>query len=102
MDRNKRLKSKISEKNRALRNLRGKAKRMTKQILTLQEVVKELNKRPGLENHRNDVEVACRNNLLQELVNRVNGRATGKISRTAKYDEELKKFALTVHFYSPR
>lgn len=44
----------------------------------------------------------CYDNLIKKLVDRVNGRSTENISRTAEYDEELKELALTIHFYSPR
>lgn len=75
---------------------------MRNKLLNLQAVVKELNNRPELKDHRNDVQIACRNDLLQKLIDRVNGKAMGAISHTAEYNEDLRKFALTVHFYSPR
>lgn len=56
---------------------------MSNRLLDLQAVVKELYSTPGLKDHQNDEQIACRNDLLQKLIDRVNGKVTGKISHTA-------------------
>ncbi|CAF4948060.1 unnamed protein product [Pieris macdunnoughi] len=46
--------------------------------------------------------MACSNELIQNLINRVNDKKCGKVQSSCKYSEELRKFAITIHFYSPR
>lgn len=55
-----------------LRNLRAKSKRMGKRLMTLRQVVKELNNRPVLENHKNEVEVACYGFFFTALLRQLN------------------------------
>lgn len=96
------LKKKVEDKQRTIKNLRAKTKRIYKKLITLETVVKELHNRPGLKDHINDISIACSNETLKILIDRVNDKRKGKLSTTTKYDEELKKFALTLHFYSPK
>lgn len=96
------LKNKLTEKQRNIRNLKAKNKRMKAKVVTLQLVLDEFKKRPGLKNHLNEISLACSNEMLQNLVDRVNEKNAGKISHSKEYNEELKRFALTLHFYSPR
>lgn len=88
----------IDLKNKQIQNLKKKNKRLMKRNLTLKEIVTDLKKKRLVnESLSND---------LTKKINESNDKvvdiltAKRKVS-FAKYPPELRKFALTLHFYSP-
>ncbi|KAL0852103.1 hypothetical protein ABMA28_000343 [Loxostege sticticalis] len=71
-------------------------------IITLASLLDEIEKRPGLKDHLNDIAATCCNKTIQALKNRANAVIRGEIYQSTTYCDELKTFALTVHFYGPR
>lgn len=81
--------------------LQQKVRRQIKKVSNLKELLKELRKKMLVDEARADILSQHFDGMSKELFenqkNNKNRKATGK-----RYSREIKKFALTLHFFSPR
>lgn len=96
------LKRKIIDKKKQLKNVRAQNRRKEFKIIKLSHVIQELKSRPSLKNDLSTIMESCPNDLLTHLVDRVNNNNKTVLKSRAKYGVDLRKFALTLHFYSPQ
>lgn len=95
------LRKRLQIKQQKLKKLRAQKKRACEKVTKLSQVIKNLKSLPSLQNDVGAVMGSCSMDFLQNLIDRVNKKNQNKKMRE-KYDAQLKTFALTLHFYSPR
>ncbi|XP_049885543.1 eukaryotic translation initiation factor 2-alpha kinase-like [Pectinophora gossypiella] len=92
------------KKRKTLKNEIYKIPTRTKQtkpkFIKSSQVIKKLQKQSSIEDNLSIVMSTCSKELLEYLVNRVNRNDVGDIDEV--YADDLKKFAVTLHFYSPK
>ena len=75
---------------------------MRKKVSSLSDLIQKLKKHNLLSDNGADMLSACCNGIPLSLFKRINrNEQLGHLSRE-NYSPELRKFALTLHFYSPK
>ncbi|XP_041971070.1 THAP domain-containing protein 1-like [Aricia agestis] len=83
------LKDKVKKKQQLIRNLRAQNKRTKNKLITLATVLEEIQKRPGLKDHLNDIiSTTCSNTTFQALNEQANA-IMQEVRHVASEDEEI-------------
>lgn len=85
-------------KNKQIQNLKKKNKRLIKRNLSLKEIVTDLKKNRFVDESLSSSLTATLNESNSKVIDILTAK---KKVALAKYPPDLRKFALTMHFYSP-